>query len=846
MYCYVIVVLVEYKVGGFVMGSSDKKECFFQNKRKGFTLIEIIAVVVIIAILAALIIPAIARYVKSGKNRYNKELESQLVLVGKDYYASNPRELPENGKIKQVWLPFLKTNNYTSEEFKDADGGKCAKSYVRVKKENDNYEYIACLVCDNYKTIDPKYCVLDDSFIDNEGNNKCPNVVDPTCEVKFIDYDGKWTNQDVSFTVTASASTSNDDPVCLDNKVTYIRFGNSNIGDLDFSGKTSVTSKISNSVSGRLEVTAEDLLGKSGVCKVPDVDVKIDKNAPVCKWEGPYSDVNGALLGGACLPGGSSVYYRLNCTDSESGLATKIVAENIQKNSFFSSVKLVDTKSINDGESYLFEAVMGTSSSGYGKLILPAGIVKDNAGNANESAFSDGACVLNNTGGGEIVFPPSDNTPPTCTISMKKADGTAYYEGDWSNQNVTVTANCSDSSGVADISYSPSQTISKDGVTNVTVTATDYEGNRGFYYTSVQIDKTKPKCTLTMTQSDGKSYSSGSWTNKNVKVEIGCSDTGGSGLKDGYFTSNEATSKYRKYHTVDIEGTSKIASYAVDNAGNEYTSSKTVKLDKTPPALDSLPCYNGRNEKNYMVFKYPWTDSGSGLGTIKSKHCYSTGVASSMDYSCAYTGGIDGRSWDSRAGQFSVGNRVDSVYMEYKALPSSSKSELHVSSKWYVCDVVGNCANYGAPYVDHLNYSSGKYKSGNRSTCSGVVELDTYTRKVCQRKKTGGETTYSWKYSRSGSSSGKVSSGSGTWCKNNGYSASYAGCAGNPCNSSTVGKTCRTSSGGNGSKVTCTINVCTKTTTSATYSDWTCVESSGQKQCTESKSDIETVTCTKE
>lgn len=62
------------------------------KKNKGFTLVEILAVIVIISILATAVIGAISLYVKKSKDAYNEDLEDQAVLVSKDYFVDDPRD----------------------------------------------------------------------------------------------------------------------------------------------------------------------------------------------------------------------------------------------------------------------------------------------------------------------------------------------------------------------------------------------------------------------------------------------------------------------------------------------------------------------------------------------------------------------------------------------------------------------------------------------------------------------------------------------------------------------------------------------------------------------------------
>ena len=141
------------------------------KKNKGFTLVEILAVIVIISILATAVIAAISIYVKQGKDAYNKDLEDQAVLVSKNYFSDNP------GLLTNDYVTFkeLAAKGYLSKDFIDAHDNSCMeKSYVKVDPEKtgdlnpNNAKYYACIICDNdgyNNTEDNKNCNLEQKQI---------------------------------------------------------------------------------------------------------------------------------------------------------------------------------------------------------------------------------------------------------------------------------------------------------------------------------------------------------------------------------------------------------------------------------------------------------------------------------------------------------------------------------------------------------------------------------------------------------------------------------------------------------------------------------------------------------
>ncbi len=154
------------------------------KNKKGFTLVEILAVIVIIAILSGLVIIAVNRYIKKGKDNFNKSVENTLVSNAKNYYSENLSELP-NGKIEDgsaryidvLWASELLSQGYYTNDIVDADENNCRTSYVVVENNgSNNYEYTPCVVCENGYVSDKEIC----NFIQSN------DTTNPGCEVKPI------------------------------------------------------------------------------------------------------------------------------------------------------------------------------------------------------------------------------------------------------------------------------------------------------------------------------------------------------------------------------------------------------------------------------------------------------------------------------------------------------------------------------------------------------------------------------------------------------------------------------------------------------------------------------------
>ncbi len=119
--------------------------------RKGFTLVELLAVVVILGIIMTVSIPAVSKWINRGKSESKAAQEKTLLLAGESYAQGNSKVLPKAiGDTKLIKAEDLKKANYLKEDLIDADKKNCMKdSFVRIYKYDKNgYTYTAYLYCE--------------------------------------------------------------------------------------------------------------------------------------------------------------------------------------------------------------------------------------------------------------------------------------------------------------------------------------------------------------------------------------------------------------------------------------------------------------------------------------------------------------------------------------------------------------------------------------------------------------------------------------------------------------------------------------------------------------------------
>jgi type IV pilus assembly protein PilA len=105
------------------------------NKRKGFTLVELLAVIVILAIILVIAIPNIIKVIDKAKLDIYKRNENLIINATRNYLASNLDKSPLNvGDISIINLSELKNNNMIGE-IKDPNGNNNCDGKISIIKK---------------------------------------------------------------------------------------------------------------------------------------------------------------------------------------------------------------------------------------------------------------------------------------------------------------------------------------------------------------------------------------------------------------------------------------------------------------------------------------------------------------------------------------------------------------------------------------------------------------------------------------------------------------------------------------------------------------------------------------
>ncbi|MFL6211578.1 MAG: OmpL47-type beta-barrel domain-containing protein [Pyrinomonadaceae bacterium] len=169
-----------------------------------------------------------------------------------------------------------------------------------------------------------------------------------------------------------------------------------------------------------------------------------------------------------------------------------------------------------------------------------------------------------------------DKAAPTITASAAKADSSAYTAGDWVNQDVIVSYQCTDGgSGVASVD-GPTTVSSEGADQSATGNCTDNVGHTAAAtFSGIYIDKAKPTLSF---DSYLPAPNGAGWNNTNVSVAFTPADA----------LSGVASTSTNSPLVLSTEGTAVTGSVTVtDVAGNSETfTTNAVKIDKTAPTLN--------------------------------------------------------------------------------------------------------------------------------------------------------------------------------------------------------------------------------------------------------------------
>ena len=135
------------------------------KNNKGFSLIELLAAIVVLSIISVITIVGVTRYLETSKDQKVIQNKKNVSIAAELYLQANRDLLPKMiGESKRIQVSDLRKANYIKEDITNKDGEDCMKkSYVYVVKLSEtDYSYNTVLVCGDEEPptedkVDPPY-----------------------------------------------------------------------------------------------------------------------------------------------------------------------------------------------------------------------------------------------------------------------------------------------------------------------------------------------------------------------------------------------------------------------------------------------------------------------------------------------------------------------------------------------------------------------------------------------------------------------------------------------------------------------------------------------------------------
>lgn len=641
-----------------------KKENIVKNTSlndKGFTFVEIIAVVVILGILLLVVGVPVSNYVLKGKSKTYESYKKDLAVASENLLvqcmANNEEgcDIPSYGNDVKITYSELVAKGY-SKKLKDPEGnGYCDDSYVvATNKSQDgiDIEYKVCLFCDNYKT-------KEEGCTEVYSNDTTP----PTCG----DVTGEsevWSKDNKVITV---GCTDKDSGCSKDN------FSRS-IGT-------------DNEVITESNITIKDNAGNKTNCPVK---VYVDRKAPTCKIEIEQSSNDGWYKKGI-------VAKLVDVQDDGSGISEKGMGTSLTNRTYNEKTSYEVTGGIVTVFGYVKDNVgnegycsmevkvdntkpLATLYMGYEIYPKENGIREDSKLTINNLDYytdieglivyfdekienSISSSVYNSAGNNIKLSGGITEGSNKAIIKFKKGTyeslvlelgNTSYFSkitkieaiknetknSLWTNKGVTVFVHANDTiSGVDGYSFDDGVTYSKENTKTYTSNATgtvyvkDKVGNlsNGIDFTIDNTDKTAPSAPkVVLVNNNWEEISGDAWYNYNVFVSGSTDENsaipsskdneGGSGIAKYQISKDNQTWVDWNYHWADDhygilnDGVYYRYIRAIDNAGNiSEVTKKTIKIDKTSPILNvtGYKCSDANcTSKSTTLDQSAWVNTG--------------------------------------------------------------------------------------------------------------------------------------------------------------------------------------------------------------------------------------------
>ena len=125
-------------------------------KNKGFTLVELLAVIIILTVLATIITPKVVNKLNYAKNVTEQEQINSLINIAKLYTNENTEKLPEKNSTSSITIQELKQSELIKkDQILNPKTKEELTGCIIIEDKNDKYEYEYKDNCNITVTFDP-------------------------------------------------------------------------------------------------------------------------------------------------------------------------------------------------------------------------------------------------------------------------------------------------------------------------------------------------------------------------------------------------------------------------------------------------------------------------------------------------------------------------------------------------------------------------------------------------------------------------------------------------------------------------------------------------------------------
>jgi len=112
-----------------------------KKNKKGFTLIEMITVIVILSLIVLIIVPLVSTNLKKGNEKAYQAQVNNIIASAKNWGSDNKKLLPQNGNAISLTLKYLQDEGYIDKNLKDPRKNETLNGCVKIENIDNKFQY---------------------------------------------------------------------------------------------------------------------------------------------------------------------------------------------------------------------------------------------------------------------------------------------------------------------------------------------------------------------------------------------------------------------------------------------------------------------------------------------------------------------------------------------------------------------------------------------------------------------------------------------------------------------------------------------------------------------------------